>query len=218
VPEVPDSSIAYQLRALLIVEGFRATSVYPVPLDAIHAVAYFTDAFAPLWRTEALSENVLKTREVPRDRQLQDGIDRLVGRGVLLPSAVTYIQEASGSRLSASYSVNSTLAARVLAVARADAQWAIEENLTREIAIAAASLGHDRIARTVLADASYSNPLLDFNTVVYLDPDEGDISRTTDANDRLAEVAREVLGHSLSPTEITGLYMRHLYPFTEASA
>jgi len=212
------SPFAHELRALLIVNGFRGTSVYPVPVDAIHVTSYFADAFASVWKTPALTETVLKTRAVPRNRRLQDAIDRLVGRGLFIPTAISYSATPTGARLAASYSINRDLANRALEVVYADEEWRAQLDLTREVAIGIASLGHDRINQTVLADASYSDPLLDFNTVVDLGPDDGEQSKTADANERLAAVALRTLGQTLTPSELTAFYIRHLYPFTEVPA
>ena len=76
-----------------------------------------------------------------------------------------------------------------------------------------AGFGIDQLPRAALVDASYSDPLLDRNTLLDLDPDEGHSrSQTELANQKLSAVGLEWLSRQLAPAELTALYVRHLYP------
>lgn len=207
-------SLPHQVRALLIVDGFRETALFPAPLNAIHAASYFVDVFAGLWDARSLSDTVLKTRRIPRNALFQNSVDRLVGRAVLIASDVRYNHESGPVVLDARYSLNDSMASDVLGLIRGDEFWATERTLVGEVTLGIGAVTSDRVPRTVAADATYADPLLDYNTLVDLRPDQGNPSKTRRASDELALLGVEAFGRKLSVPELTALYLRHLVSYT----
>jgi hypothetical protein len=213
------SHITDEIRTLLIIRAFSGGSLYPVNVDAVHTVSYLADALAAVWGITPLEDTVLKTGWIPRSAKLQAAIDSLIGRGMVDVSTVDYEQRGNRLDLTADYSLNLDLCSRVIAAIDRDPDWQLEFQALREIATCAAGMGRDRLPRAVLVDASYSDPLLDTNTVLNLEPDEGQTpTRTERANRELSRIATERIGRDLSPAELTNLYIRHLFPLTESAS
>lgn len=204
--------IKYQVRALLMVRAFRETALYPAPLDGLHVVTYLTDALANVWKIRALDGAVLKTGRVPRSRGMQAAIDSLVGIGLLVPSDLHYVVQDGRHALHAAFSLNEEFSDRVLSVVDAHPESSAENTAIREISFAVAAFGNQRLPMAVLRDATYSDPLIDINSVLDLVPSAGGrATRTAQAGRSLDEIVRKKIGHSLTAAELTGLYVRHVF-------
>lgn len=201
--------ISAEVRSLLLVRGFAQTSLYPTPVDAIQISNYFADALAPVWGGFALDKSVLKRAGIPRNRKIQAALDRLVGRGMLVPSGVSYDHTLRGPELRCSYELNDALTRRFADTVSTDPYWADAAMFVAEVAMAVSTLGNRANAGMQL-DASYSDPLLDIDTVVDLDSTKVGASRTIAVNERIGALAAEKYGRSLEAAELTNLYLRHL--------
>lgn len=212
------TALADQTRALLIIRSFARSAVYPASAAAIHTVSYLADALASVWGIRPLEDAVLKTGWVPHSAKLHSAIDALIGRGMVDVANVQYVERGARLDLQADYSLNDVLCGRVLAVLDSDPEWHVEFQALREISTCVVGMGRDRMPRAALVDASYSDPLLDTNTVLDLEPDAGEApTRTKQANNEISRLAAERVGRALSPAELTNLYIRHLFPLTEGS-
>lgn len=210
------SHLRYQIRALLILRAMSRGSLYPAPLEAVHTMAYLADALASVWDLPVLDDMVLKTLWVPRSSGIQGALDRLVGASLTRVQNVDYVERGARIALQADYDLNEELVAPIFAVVDGDPDWSAEFLAISEISTAVTGMGRERFHRAALVDASYSDPLLDANTVVDLEPDMGDLpSRTQAANLELRAIALEELGRGLTPAEVTHLYARHLFALTE---
>lgn len=206
------SLLRYQVRSLMIVRAFERGALYPVPLDAIHTVSYLADALATSWRLKPLDNAVLKTQWVPRSQPLQTAVDRLTGMGLIRATKVEYVVRDSRHALQAEYAVDLDRAADVFAVLDGDSEWIAENTAIGEISFAVTAMGRERAPRAVLVDASYSDPLLDNNNVLSLSSGiDDEPTRTESAGRSLGAIAKERVGHALTPAELTSLYVRHLY-------
>lgn len=201
--------ISAEVRALLLVRGFAQTSLYPAPIEAIQIGNYFADALAPVWGGLALDKRVLKRAGIPRNRRIQSALDRLVGRGMLIPSGVSYDHTSDTPELRCSYELNDALTKRFSDTISTDPYWADAGTFVAEVAMAVSTLGNRADAGMQL-DASYSDPLLDIDTVVDLDNTQVGASRTIAVNERIGALAAEKYGRSLEAAELTNLYLRHL--------
>jgi hypothetical protein len=201
--------VAAEVRCLLLIRGFAQTALYPAPLNALHIANYFADALAPVWGGGALEKRVLKRAGIPRNRKIQAALDRLVGRGMLIPHDVSYEQTPYGSELRCFYATNASLTGRFSALVESDQYWADEAIFIAEVAMAVSTFG-SRIDEGVQFDASYSDPLLDVDTVVDLETSQEHGSLTAVVNERIAALAAARYGRSLEPAELTNLYLRHL--------
>jgi len=210
------ADISSEVRSLLLIRGFSQTGLYPAPINALHIGNYFADALAPVWGGMALEKSVLKRAGIPRNRKIQTALDRLVGRGMLVPSGVSYEQTDHGPEMRCSYALNEPLTRRFTDTIESDAYWADVAMFVSEVALAVSTLG-DQVDAGMQLDASYSDPLLDIDTVVNLDAKQRGASRTVAVNERIAALAAETYGRSLEPAELTNLYLRHLLSLSFAS-
>jgi hypothetical protein len=196
------------LRLLCIVRSCHEAGIDPVPLAAIHAIAYFTDALAPIWNLPLIEKQLLKTERVPLSPELQSEIDRLVGKAVLLTSRIRHVRVDGSWSLDAEYRLNGPLSDPIFTAIRADTQFNHELTFVREVVLALAGLGIPGISSAVSADASYSDPNIDFGDILNLD-ESGKITRTTQVANRFAELIGGL--RTISDAEATHLYVRHLY-------
>jgi hypothetical protein len=209
--------LRFQVRALSILHSFASTFVYPVPVATVHTVSYFCDALSPLWNFEPLDDIVLKTAHVPRSARLQRALDRLVGRGVVTPSAVQYVKAHDGDYgLSASYALNYDLARPVVSVLKGDETLREQLTFVRELASSLVAMGPGAPERAVFLDANYLNPLAGANSVLDLQPDGGQISESERAGHQFMELALDRVGSSLTSAEITAMYTEHVYRLLQA--
>ncbi|MDX8143946.1 hypothetical protein SK854_17640 [Lentzea sp. BCCO 10_0061] len=175
----------------------------------MHTVAYFADALAPIWNIPVLESRLLKKVDVPSNPEIQADIDSLVGRGVLMPSSVHYLTVSSGRRIDAKYALNPTFSARILAAISSDEQFSRELSFVLEVTLALSGLGISGMNQAVLVDATYSDPLVDFGSVVDLSPEDAQPTRTVQVSQRFTQLMASE--RALSDAELTHLYVRHLY-------
>jgi hypothetical protein len=200
----------------MIIRAFERGAFYPTPLEAVHTVTYLCDILATAWGLQPLSRSVLKTSWVPRSSSLQAGLDRLVGMGLVEATSLEFQMHGPRHVLQADYGLIADRCAPVFAVLDKDPDWAREYSAIGEITYVVAAMGRDRVPRAVLVDASYNDPLLDSETVLDLRPDTQDrVTRTEAVGRELARIGRQEVGRSLTPAELTGIYVRHLYALSK---
>ncbi|MBO2449038.1 hypothetical protein J4573_18185 [Actinomadura barringtoniae] len=200
---------------MAIVKACEQAGMAAVPLPALHAIAYFADALAPIWNIPVVEAQVLKRAILPLNPELQRDIDELVGMAVLIPTQIQHIQTGDGWRLDAEYSLNSIFSSRIIDAMSVDEGWSRELLLAREVTLALAGLGTYGIAGAVLVDATYSDPLLDTGNVVDLAPESAIPTRTAQVTERFATLMAGT--RDLTDSELTHLYVRHLYAQLGAS-
>jgi hypothetical protein len=198
------------LRIITILDSAERAGLAPLPLLQLHTIAYFADALAPVWDLRILDAQLLKRCEGPMSPRLQADIDRLVGRGIVVPSAVRHVPTNPGGwRLDASYALNHEFAWPILRVAASFEFQARQLEFVQEVVYSVSALGPERLDDASLEDASYGDALVDTGGLV-------DISGVADAPNRTARVAMrfgELMEPevSLSSSEKVHLYVRELY-------
>ncbi|GAA3950195.1 hypothetical protein GCM10023085_35980 [Actinomadura viridis] len=202
-------NLHYAIRVIAILKACREVGISPVPLASLHAIAYFSDALAPTWKVRVLESQVLKQEDFPLNPRLQRNIDGLVGAAIIKPSKVSHHRAPKGWRLDAQYELNSVFSKAIIEAMEVDAEFHREMVLTREVTLALAGMRAYGLAGAVLADAAYSDPLLDFGNIVDLQPEEEGISRTKMMADRFVSLMASQ--RALTPAETTHLYVRHLF-------
>jgi hypothetical protein len=196
------------LRLVAILQACHDAGLTSVPLPVIHTIAYFTDALAPIWNIPLIEGQVLKKRRIPANPELQAEIDRLVGQAVILASRVRHVYSDGTWSLDAEYSLNRVFGDRIIAAISGDNVSLRELHFVREVVLALAGLGVPGISMAAQADASYSDPNIDFGEMIdFLG--SGKLTRTTQVAKRFNELLDDDRG--LSEAEITHLYVRHLY-------
>lgn len=200
---------ARQLRILAVLDAAARIGIVPLPLAPLHMIAYFTDVLAPVWNLPILDGQILK-RVRPYYPSLQTDLDNLVGRGVVIASAVQYREEGQHWQLDAKYQLNRQFADRILALAESFAMRAEELAFVREVVYATSGLDVQGLHEVSEVDATYSDPLVDVGGIIEIERDPGEGKNLT------AQVALrfgELIGNesAVSTAEMVNLYVRRLY-------
>lgn len=201
--------IKRRLRILAILSGAQRAALVPLDINALHTMAYFADALAPVWDLRILDAQSLKRRSGPFSPLVQGELDRMVGQGLIVPSEVRHSQDESGAwRLAASYRLNPILAAPVLSAAMELPEQAEEIRFVEEIVLAAAAIGPAQLQQVAATDAAYGDVEVAEGRMV-------DVEGTEDMPNLSARVAMRFAalvdsGVNLKPAELIHLYVREL--------
>jgi hypothetical protein len=201
------SNTARQFRLLVVLDAAERVGLTPLAVGPLHTLAYLTDALAPVWNLPILDGQILKQVQ-PFFPLLQADVDRLVGRGLLVPSHVRYVERSAGLALDARYSANQDFVQPILEAATELFLLSREATYVREIVYAASGLGLDGIESLTSVDATYSDPVIDVGGLIEVRPDRG-LNQTT----RVALRFSDLLGDTgrVSGSEMVNLYVRQLY-------
>lgn len=207
--ETPLGQLRRQLRVVAILSAAHRAGLTPLPARQLHTIAYFADALAPVWDLRILDAQLLKRREGPMSPELQHDVDRLVGMGLLVPSAVQHRMDQDGLwRLDAEYVLNEAFSDRVLDVASTLPALMEQIEFVREVVYAVSGLGDTGIPAATSKDASYGDELVDFGDVV-------DIATVGASENATAQVARRfgvlMREEGFSSAEMIHFYVRELY-------
>lgn len=165
-------------------------------------LAYFIDAFSPLWGLLPLDRYRAKVEDVQSD-DVRRALNRLVVSGVIEPSEIAVLDEPR-PHLSARYRVVAERGAPILRAIQATDAGRREMELVDEVVYAAAALLDGNLAEAVRRDAGYGDPRIGPADLIDLAaPGAG-----------TAEVARRfrsgASSAALVEAELTHLYMAHL--------
>jgi hypothetical protein len=206
------SRTARQFRLLVVIDAAERVGLTPLPVGPLHTLAYLTDALAPVWNLPVMDGQILKQVQ-PFFPLLQADVDRLVGRGLLVPSHVRYVERASGLALDARYAANQDFVQPILAAASELSLLSREVAHVRETVYAVSGLGLVGIESLTSVDATYSDPVVDVGGLIEVRPDRG-LNQTT----RVALRFSDLLGDPgrVSASEMVNLYVRQLYRMQSA--
>ena len=197
-----------ELRILAILDAADEIGVTRLPVDALHTIAYFADALAPVWGLPILDGQILK-RQRPYYPSVQLDLDHLVGLGILMVDDVHYVGGGSESwHVEARYSLNKELAERILSVAANYSSPSDELKFVKEVVFATSGLGLKGLDVAAGADATYSDPLVDVGGMIEVERDDGLNETATIARRFNSLIGQEV---ALSGAEMINLYVRQLY-------
>lgn len=202
-------AVERRLRLLVILDTCGGVGLDPISGHALHALAYLTDALAPVWNLPVAEAELLKRRHRPFFPALQADLDWLVGAGLVLVHEFSYEpdEDRHGWRLAASYRLALEPATRVLVAAKGLPGLGTGVAFTREVVLASAGLGEVGVAQIGDVDAAYTSHLVDLGGV--LDLDDGRLNATASAAKRFGELVDP--GYQISSAELVHLYVRHLY-------
>lgn len=201
--------IEKQLRLIAILDASEEVGLCPVDAQALHTLAYLADALAPVWHLPILDGQVLKRSTYPFFPALQHDLDLLVGLGVVQVESFGYEEDdGHGWRLSATYTLNRAFADRIIREVLTHDLAERSHSFVREVVYAASGLGIEGIEQVGLADAAYSNPVVDVGDVVEIESERG-VNASARTALRFKALTRERT--SLSDAETVHLYVRHLY-------
>lgn len=202
--------IQRQLRVIAILSASRETDLIPLPAAQLHVIAYFADALAPVWGLRIIDAQLLKRQSGPMSPLLQQDLDRLVGRGVVLASSVRHLVDRDGDwRLDANYDLSTVFADGIIATARQFETQAAHFDFVREVVYAMSGLGLLGISAASASDASYSDDLVDFGGLVDIASVPGDSNPTVRVARRFSELLDPDI--NLTSAEMVHLYVRELH-------
>lgn len=196
------------VRVLALLDALEGASIFEAPLRVVHELTYLSNVLAPVFELAPISASLLKRQGGPYYPDLQDTIDQLVGRGLVLASGIRYerVPEEQRYRLVARYRLNHALATPVLkAYSKAYADTD-EPLFIRELCAAYALLSDQELGRAFRFDARYSDADVDNNEVI----DFGQWARPASANFSRNAALSFRPGDRLQPAERLFMYIEHV--------
>jgi hypothetical protein len=201
--------MALKLRAVMLLESARIAGIIPLPAEALHNLAYFSNLLAPLWKLKPLDGKVLRLKRGPYYPDLQSEIDALVVSGVVKLINLRYkqIPDTSQWQVLADYSLNKDAAAPIL---NCIAEWEEEQNtlaFIRELILSISALSNTQLKDVEVEDATYSNDINGYGNVI----DFGEW-RSENPSVEAAEYFQEIMPDhlALSKSNKLNLFISHL--------
>lgn len=189
-------------RVLLILDAAVRVGFLPISDMDLARLAYFVDAFCPLWNVRALDPFRLKQDE-PYSIAVRLGLDRLVFSGVAVPEDVSVLNEPR-PHVTAHYRLDEERAGPGIAAIHATEVGVREATLVDEVVFAASQLSEDRLSEAFRLDASMLNDALGPKDVVDL------YSPATTTSVVAARFDPGVRTETHREAELTHLYLAHL--------
>lgn len=196
------------IRVLALLDGLAEASIFEAPLRVVHELAYLSNVLAPVFELAPFSASLLKRRGGPYYPDLQETIDLLVGRGMVLVSGIRYVPvpEEKRYRLHANYRINRTLASSALAAYREIYADTGEPFFISELCAAYSMLADQELGRVFQFDARYADKDVDTNEVI----DFGQWSSATSSNFSRNAAMSFRPGEALQPAERIFMYIEHV--------
>jgi hypothetical protein len=156
------------LRVLALLDALARATISPAPLRVVHELAYLANVLAPVFDLSPYSASLLKRRSGPYYPSLQQTLDEMVGRGMVVASELRYVHvpEESRYRLDAHYKLNRELSHPAVLEYRRAYDDTGEVLFLDELAIAYSTLAEDQLGRATLQDARYAHSDVDTNNVI----------------------------------------------------
>ena len=196
------------IRVLALLDSLSRAALSPAPLRVVHEVAYLANVLAPVFDLSPFSASLLKRRGGPYYPLLQESIDHLVGRGLVIAAELRYVHvpEEARYRLDATYRLNSQLAASALDRYRDIYSGTGEVLFLDELAAAYSMLTDEQLGRMAMKDARYAHTGVDTNNVI----DFGEWSPSVKVNFSRNAALSFTPNAGLLPAERLYLYVEHL--------
>lgn len=213
MPVMPESSISLEarkrpIRVLALLDALADASIFEVPLRVVHELAYLSNVLAPVFELAPFSASLLKRQGGPYYPDLQQTIDVLVGRGMVLVSDIRYesVPEERRYSLHANYRINRTLAGPTLVAYHQVYADTGEPFFIGELCAAYSMLADQELGQAFRFDARYSDSDVDNNEVI----DFGQWVNATNTNFSRNAAMSFRPGESLQPAERIFMYIEHV--------
>lgn len=196
------------IRVLALLDALYRASIFEASLRTVHELAYLSNVLAPVFELAPFSASLLKRQGGPYYPELQETIDVLVGRGMVLASDIryTFIAEEKRYRLQANYRLNNDLARNALDIYKQVYADTGEPFFLEELCAAYSMLSDHELGHTFRFDARYADTDVDNNEVIdfgqWADPAKTNFSRNAAMSFRP--------GESLQPAERIFMYIEHV--------
>lgn len=196
------------IRVLALLDALCEASIFDAPLRVIHELAYLSNVLAPVFELAPLSASLLKRQGGPYYPELQETIDLLVGKGMVLASGIRYeyVNEEKRYRLQANYRINRSLAGAVLATYRKVYADTGEPFFIGELCAAYSMLNDQELGQAFQFDARYADKDVDNNDVI----DFGQWANAANTNFSRNAAMSFRPGESLQPAERIFMYIEHV--------
>ncbi len=157
-----------RIRALMILASAREAAIDPMPAEALHKLAYFSNLLAPLWNAPPLDGKILRLKRGPYYPDLQRQVDILVAMGVIRLNNLRYkkIEDQDTWHILADYSLDIEASNPIL---NCILEWEEERNIysfIRELVMAFSMMSDDDIGRAETQDATYSSSASGYGNVI----------------------------------------------------
>lgn len=161
------SKIRSWVRLIQLLDVSEKAGLIPLPVLRLHTFAYLSNVLSQVWNMPVLDGKILKRRGVAFYPSLQQDLDRLVGVGVVLVSNLSHVRDEDLNwRLEGSYRLNREFADPIInRIGKFETERRFSSYL-QELAYALSALTDEDIEKTVLQDATYSDPIVDVGNVV----------------------------------------------------
>ncbi|AIV54310.1 hypothetical protein Y603_4987 [Burkholderia pseudomallei MSHR1153] len=196
------------IRVLALLDALYRASIFEASLRTVHELAYLSNVLAPVFELAPFTASLLKRQGGPYYPELQETIDVLVGRGMVLASDIRYafVTEEKRYRLQANYRLNNDLARGALDTYRDVYADTGEPFFIDELCAAYSMLSDHELGRTFRFDARYADTDVDNNEVIdfgqWVDPTRTNFSRNAALSFRP--------GETLQPAERIFMYIEHV--------
>lgn len=196
------------IRVLALLDALADASIFEAPLRVVHELAYLSNVLAPVFELTPFSASLLKRQGGPYYPELQETIDMLVGRGMVLASGIRYepVPEEKRYRLHANYRINRKLAEPVLVAYREVFGDTGEPFFIGELCAAYSMLADQELGRAFRFDARYADEDVDNNEVI----DFGQWVNAVSANFSRNAAMSFRPGEPLQPAERIFMYIQHV--------
>lgn len=199
------STTAQTVRVLTLLDALAAAGLAPSSSRALHELAYLANVLAPVFDLPPLDATLLKRKSGPYYPELQQTIDRLVGRGLVEARELRYVLDEVEQRyrISASYLLRHSEVRAALD--RYRELYPIEALFLDELAAAYSALSDAEQGYMAVGDARYADVSVDVNNVI-------DFGEWTSAEKNFSRNAAMTFapGRHLQPAERLYLYLDHL--------
>jgi hypothetical protein len=193
---------------LALLDALSGASIFDAPLRVLHELAYLSNVLAPVFDLTPINASLLKRQGGPYYPELQDTIDCLVGRGMVIASNIRYVHipEENRYRLQAKYRLNLELAGASLNAYKKLYADTGEPFFIKELCAAYSMLADDELGTTFQFDARYADADIDNNEVI----DFGQWADATKANFSRNAAMSFRPGETLQPGERIFMYIEHV--------
>lgn len=196
------------IRVLALLDALADASIFEAPLRVVHELAYLSNVLAPVFDLSPFSASLLKRQGGPYYPELQETIDLLVGRGMVLASGIRYepVPEEKRYRPHANYRINRSLADHALSAYYEVYSDTGEPFFLGELCAAYGMLADQELGQAFRFDARYADKDVDNNEVI----DFGQWTNATSANFSRNAAMSFRPGESLQPAERIFMYIEHV--------
>ena len=195
-----------RFRLLMLLDGADRAGIAPIHVSRLHTYAYLSNVLAPVWNARVFDGRLLKRQGGPFYPELQRDLDRLVGMGLVVITGLGHVPSEDGRwRLDGSFALNRELAADALqSLATFPEERGMQAFLV-EVAYAVSALSDSEFDRLPREDATYSDPNIDYGSVVDF-AEWRERNYSADAAHHFAHLSEGAM-----PSELLHLYVRHLH-------